>query len=146
MALYWPEARVAVVYREPAGDEDYPPDVLVISMRPNQVEDPAFAATVRDLVSERAAGGLRPEGAPAGGPGTEEERRALDAERRFERAFLGAEDECGEGEGEGDDGPLDLDDLLDGTFWGGCGACPDMGRPATVHVTIGRCGELLVGR
>lgn len=144
MALYWPEARVAVVYREPTGEEDYPPDVLVISMRPNQVEDPAFAATVRGLVSERALGGLRPEGAPAGGPGTEEERRALEAERRFERTFLGAEDARGEDEGE--DGPLDIDDLLDGALWGGYGACPDMGRPTAVHVTIGRCGELLVGR
>ena len=56
MALYWPEARFALdLMGEGEGrpGKRYPPDVLVISVREEQVADPEFLEEMRELVVRR---------------------------------------------------------------------------------------------
>lgn len=54
MALYWPEACVAVTSAEAMGAEEWPSEVIVVLLRPGQEDDPSFVETVRELVRERA--------------------------------------------------------------------------------------------
>lgn len=56
MALYWPEAALAVAYAGPGtteAEQEWPSNVLVISMRAGQADDPGFVETVRELVVDR---------------------------------------------------------------------------------------------
>lgn len=53
MALYWPEAALAVACTGTEEAQEWPGNVLVISMRPEQADDPEFVETVRDLVVDR---------------------------------------------------------------------------------------------
>ena len=56
MALYWPEARVAIVCsgaEDAGGGKDWPPEVLVVLMREGQQDCPEFVNAVRDLVGSR---------------------------------------------------------------------------------------------
>ncbi len=71
MALYWPEAKFALERterHEEAPSEKYPPDVLVISVREEQVADPEFLEEMRELVIRRterfAAKGEKGSGRP----------------------------------------------------------------------------------
>lgn len=57
MALYWPEARFALDLMECGGsrhaESEYPPDVLVLSVREEQVDDPEFLEEMRALIARR---------------------------------------------------------------------------------------------
>lgn len=56
MALYWPEARVAVACEgasRTCEQDDWPPEVVLVSMREGQEEQPEFVEAVRSLVLER---------------------------------------------------------------------------------------------
>lgn len=106
MALYWPEARLAVACGEVRGGAaEAMPGTLVMTMRPEQADDPEFAEAIRQLIMARTlsrergtqdgsgeVGGTRPghsaeDGARAEARAGEDE--LLAAERRFERSFMG---------------------------------------------------------
>lgn len=57
MALYWPEARFALDLMEGEvprrSESEYPPGVLVLSVREEQVDDPEFLEEVRELIIRR---------------------------------------------------------------------------------------------
>ena len=57
MALYWPEARFALDLMEgeapQRSESEYPPGVLVLSVREEQVDDPEFLEEVRELIIRR---------------------------------------------------------------------------------------------
>lgn len=57
MALYWPEARLALDLMEGEvprrAESEYPPGVLVLSVREEQVDDPEFLEEVRELIIRR---------------------------------------------------------------------------------------------
>lgn len=57
MALYWPEARFALGLMEGEvprrSESEYPPGVLVLSVREEQVDDPEFLEEVRGLIIRR---------------------------------------------------------------------------------------------
>lgn len=57
MALYWPEARFALDLMEgevpQRSESEYPPGVLVLSVREEQVDDPEFLEEVRKLIIRR---------------------------------------------------------------------------------------------
>lgn len=57
MALYWPEARFALNLMEgevpQRSESEYPPGVLVLSVREEQVDDPEFLEEVRELIIRR---------------------------------------------------------------------------------------------
>ena len=57
MALYWPEARFAIDLMEgevsQRSESEYPPGVLVLSVREEQVDDPEFLEEVRELIIRR---------------------------------------------------------------------------------------------
>lgn len=57
MALYWPEARFALDLMEgevpQRSKSEYPPGVLVLSVREEQVDDPEFLEEVRELIIRR---------------------------------------------------------------------------------------------
>lgn len=57
MALYWPEARFALDLMEGEvprrAESEYPPGVLVLSVREEQVDDPEFLEEVRELIIRR---------------------------------------------------------------------------------------------
>ena len=57
MALYWPEARFALDLMEgevpQRPESEYPPGVLVLSVREEQVDDPEFLEEVRELIIRR---------------------------------------------------------------------------------------------
>lgn len=58
MALYWPEAKFALDLME-GGERtrvarEYPPGVLVLSVREEQVDDPEFLEEVRELIIRRS--------------------------------------------------------------------------------------------
>ena len=59
MALYWPEARFALDLMEgeapQRSESEYPPGVLVLSVREEQVDDPEFLEEVRELIIRRTA-------------------------------------------------------------------------------------------
>ena len=110
MALYWPEARFALDLMEGEvprrSESEYPPGVLVLSVREEQVDDPEFLEEARELIirrTERFAprhpasgrrdvtdgdGGAAPEGAKTvhGVPSISEPLRGTRLQRRPEKA------------------------------------------------------------
>lgn len=93
MALYWPQARMALEYAEfERREQDYPAQTLVITMREDQADDPAFAEATRCLVtmrtlSETNRSSERAEGSEAGARDKGYYDRAAEAESRFEKLF-----------------------------------------------------------
>ena len=168
MALYWPEARIAVSCEGATGGPergDLPPDVLVINMRPEQAESEEFVETVRDLVIERVIerrrlameelfmrGDSLP--APRGGDGAADDPTSGDvAERRLRELLLAGEDLGDSGERDGGA------DLPDGWELGGYGFeayGPEgllvdplgmvEGHATGVRLVIGHCDEVFVQR
>ena len=57
MALYWPKARFVLDLMEgevpQRSESEYPPGVLVLSVREEQVDDPEFLEEVRELIIRR---------------------------------------------------------------------------------------------
>ena len=139
MALNWPDARVAVRFeREPREDEKgYPPDTIVVVMRPDQVDDPGFVREMRRIVATRSIEREYERRAETGrddGRGREEE--ISEEERRFVDHFLGDDEAF-------DDGvPEFLDDLLDESL-GVPSWTPWQG--SATQLVIGRCGQVVVG-
>lgn len=128
MALYWPEAALAVACAGPGAmeaEQDWPSNVLVISMRAGQADDSDFVETVRELVVNRifehrwllmgdllAAGGAVPEprgGTHDGDDATEAER----AEARLRRSLT----EDGRGWPGGGDGPDGRGGTEGASYW-----------------------------
>lgn len=141
MALNWPDARVAIRFeKEPREDEkNYPPDTLVVVMRPDQVDNPAFVREMRRIVAARL---IEREYEMTERDDSENARgsdggETCEEERRFVRNFLG-EDEDPEEDGL----PEFLDDLLDETY--GIPSWTPWQGMAT-HLVIGRCGQVVVG-
>lgn len=166
MALYWPDARMAVECTEAEGSqtggERREDGVLVISMRPEQADDPAFVEAMQQLVMartvrhEREIYGRLMEGwergkAPAPVCDAPGEEGPSEAERAFERSFVesagnvngmgGAPDKPSAASGNSDQEPR-LDELLESylgqeTYREGCGPL--------VQVVVQHCDELAVG-
>lgn len=117
MALYWPEARVAVRCEGSRGadEQEWPTSVIVIDMRPDQADDPDFIEAVRGLVMDRTIerrrlmldyifefGDEMPE--PRGGEPRdgEEPNEADEAEARLRSHLMERDEHEGEGTGEDD--------------------------------------------
>lgn len=145
MALYWPQARLALEYGEvERRGQAYAAGTLVLTMRPDQVDDPEFARAIRQIVALRVGGcacegreaageaaGRAGEGRPEGIPHDDLQRRSDEAERRFERNLL---------EEDVPDGAPGCDGTACG--WDPLGFGPDEAPAA--HVVIGRCGSVTV--
>lgn len=137
MALNWPDARVAIRFEREAREDEkgYPPDTVVVVMRPDQVDDPGFVREMRRIIAERS---IEREYERR----TEAEQRAhgddevCEEERRFVSNFLGEDEAL-----EDDSLPEFLDDLLDETF-----GVPSWTpwRGAATHLVIGRCDQVVV--
>lgn len=167
MALYWPEARVAIVSeegREQGGERDYPPEVVVVSLRAGQEECPEFVSGVRELVESRTMAQRCQKleslyelgttiGAPEGTAHTEGEdasEAARAEERLCERLRASWGDlrsDEGDDEGERDDeglwewGP----GLAGGGTLGSLTHVGEWGAPET-RIVINHCDEVVVSR
>lgn len=152
MALHWEEAKVIVTCGSPKDLEEVPEDAIVITLKPEEADDPEAIEAVRNLVLDRtieqrrrwidkihASGSLLPdplvEGAEEGGDG-----EASEAERRFLDA-LRERDKIEEGQGDPDDAD----------FWDGAPSPAAMsnlmlgeGGGRGVRVFIGHVEELVV--
>ena len=149
MALYWPEARVAVASAGTEGNEEWPSEVIVISLRPGQVDDPCFIDALRELVRERALerrrGALeqlwemgRGLGEVRGGELREGEdaTEAQQAEARLRELI------CGDDQDERAEwGPEDVD--VDGEMFGWGMAGFGLSGPER-QIVVGHCGQLVV--
>lgn len=141
MALHWPDARVAVRFEREARDDerDYPPDTIVVVMRPDQVDDAGFVREMRRIVATRSIEREYERRTDVARERDERglEREVTDEERRFVSNFLGDDDELDE-----DGLPEFLDDLLDETL----GVSPWTPWQGTAtHLVIGRCDQVIVG-
>ena len=163
MALYWPEARLAVECAEVRGHTaEKTPGVLVITMRPEQADDPEFAEAVRSLIMARTLererdvleglSGWREDQGTRHGSGNEtedDEDRLADAEKRFEERLMDAEtgpegttgDDAGardsDSEGMPEDDPLaGWREPLSESLWS---------SEPLVQVVVGHCDEVVVG-
>lgn len=171
MALYWPEAQVAVVSEEARGqgsERDLPPEVVVILLRAGQEECPEFVSGVRELVEGRTMAHrcrtlesiyeLGTEmGEPEGSEGTEGEKdEPSQAEARLRERLMetwGAE--RADGTGPADD-PADDEDLwgwerclegsgVSGGVLGSLTHVGEWGAPET-QVVINHCDEVVISR
>lgn len=100
MALYWPEARMAVecaeVARGKVAEGGDVPGVLMITMRPDQADDPEFVSAMQRLVMARTLDREREifaelfEGKTwSEVPFDNDDERLAEAERRFGQRFMG---------------------------------------------------------
>ena len=152
MSLHWEEAKVIVTCGSPKDLEEVPEDAIVITLKPEEADDPEAIEAVRNLVLDRtieqrrrmidkihASGSLLPdplvEGAEEGGDeeASEAERRFLDALRERDKI---------------EEGPSDPDDT---DFWDGAPSPAAMsnlmlgeGGGRGVRVFIGHVKELVV--
>ena len=137
MALNWPDARVAIRFeRETREDEKgYPPDTVVVVMRPDQVDDPGFVREMRRIIAERSIE-REYERRTEAGQRTHGDDDVCEEERRFVSNFLGEDEAL-----EDDSLPEFLDDLLDETF-----GVPSWTpwRGTATHLVIGRCDQVVV--
>lgn len=148
MALYWPEARFALDLMEgeterPAKRE-FPPDVLVLSVREDQVDDPDFLEEVRDLIIRRTErfGQARPAEARAGagektadGSGTKTEHGIPSISELFE-GLVSQEEDFGDKDEE------DFDECLERALEIGYGLAA--GNAPQVQLVINGCRDVIV--
>lgn len=162
MALYWPEARVAVTSANAEGahgEKDWPPEVLVVLMREGQQECPEFVEAVRDLVASRTMerrcraldalyelGTLVPEPEGEDVDEGEEASESQRAEARLREQLADHADNSSEADGE------DTDDLWgwehSAIGMGSLGMPPNLGSWGTSdpQVVINHCDEVVVSR
>lgn len=138
MALHWPDAGVAIRFEREAREDEkgYPPDTVVVVMRPDQVDEPSFVREMRRIVATRSIEREYERRASTGSV-DEGDREVSDEERRFVTNFFGEDEDL-------DDSGLPefLDDLLDESL-GVPSWTPWQG--AAVHFVIGRCEQVVVG-
>lgn len=176
MALYWPEARLAVSCAGAAAPrEDLPDDVLVIHVGTDEALDPNFAEEVSYLLCERledwreglvdevrARGSkvIEPKGSHRDAGGTDELSEADQAERRLEERILAIMGhlELTHEEGDATKGDPEDGDLCDEDVWAGfgeslegrsglCGPCGrDLLGSPGISIVINHCDELFVRR
>lgn len=149
MALYWHEARFALDLMEgevpQRSESEYPPGVLVLSVREEQVDDPEFLEEVRELIIRRTerfaprhpASGRRDAtdddgAAPAG---TKTEHGIPSISELFEG--LVSQEEAG---GEHDDEPFD--ECLGRALEIGYGLATS--NAPQVQLVINGCGDVIV--
>ena len=137
MALTWPDAGVAIRFEQETRDDEkgYPPDTVVVVMRPDQVDDRDFVREMRRIVATRSIEreyGRRAERAR----GDDDEGEVSEEERRFVSNFLGDDERD-----EDDCLPEFLDELIDETFGVPCWT-PWQG--AAANLVIGSCDKVVV--
>lgn len=136
MALTWPDAGVAIRFEREArdGESGYPPDTIVVVMRPDQVDDKDFVREMRRIVATRSIEREYERRAETARGGEVDD--VTEEERRFVSNFLGEDEDAS------DDGlPEFLDDLVDETFGVPCWT-PWQGT--TASLVIGSCDKVVV--
>ncbi len=154
MSLHWEEAKVIVTCGGTKDLDGAPEDAIVITLKPEEADDPEAVEAVRNLVLDRTIeqrrrtiskyyeeGASMPEPLVEGGTAEGDQDEASEAERRLLEALRArgsADDE--------DAGPLD-----DSDFWSGISsptAMGDMllgeGAGRGVRIFIGHVEELVV--
>lgn len=157
MALYWPEARMTVECADAASQGDHgkardKDGDLVITMRPEQADDPSFVGEMQRLVVTRGLERMRMayerliEGWEHGKVPTPTRKDVADerlgeAERRFERNFMKGLADRDEGDAEARDEAPSLDEVLESYLRS---ETYREGSPL-VQVVVQHCDEVVVG-